>query len=990
MPRRNLLSAEERIQLLAMPASLDEIIRCYTFSEADLAFIRQHRGAANRLGCAVQLCYLRFPGISLGVEQPPFPPLLQWVAEQLKLSADGWEDYGRREQTRREHLLELQAWLQLRLFSVEDHPRCVADLAELAFQTDQGMALAEALVVSLRQQRIIVPAMDVIERICSEALSLGTRQLYQAMTASLSIAHCHALDNLLKTKSGSRESGLMWLRQPPGAPKPKHILAHLARLNSLQALGFPAELGKAIHQNRLLKLAREGSQMTAQHLRDLAPVRRFATLVAILIETRATLIDETLDLHDRFLGSLFNQAKRRHAERFQESGKAINDKVRLYLQIGRALLAAKDAGTDPFAAIETVLSWEAFAASLNEAEQLARPAHFDYLALMEEGFDKLRRYTPTLLQSLELKAAPVARELLEAVQVLKRMHARQARKVPEDAPTAFIRKRWENLVVTDEGLDRRFYELCVLTELKNALRSGDIWVLHSRQFKDFEEYLLPPAHFREQLRQHELGLDIETDCERYLESRLTLLRERLATVEQLAAADELPDACIMPSGRLKITPLDNAVPDEAEALLRTAYALLPHLKITELLMEVDDWTGFTRHFTHLKNEEEASDRSLLLTAILADAINLGLSKMAESCPGVTYAKLTWLQAWHIRDETYSAALAELVNAQSRQPFAAHWGEGTTSSSDGQYFKAGGHGQVSGQVNLKHGQEPGVQFYTHISDQYAPYHIKVIHAAARDATYVLDGLLYHESDLRIEEHYTDTAGFTDHVFALMPPLGFRFAPRIRDLADKRLYIPGDASAYPTLASLIGGTLNLQHIRAHWDEILRLVASIKQGTVTASLMLRKLGSYPRQNGLAVALRELGRIERTLFTLDWIQSVDLRRRVQVGLNKGEARNALTRAVFLNRLGEIRDRSFENQRYRASGLNLVVAAIILWNTVYLEQAVKQLAEQGIAIPPEFLPHFSPLGWEHINLTGDYIWRQSRKLEQGQLRPLRTPGAQK
>ena len=98
----------------------------------------------------------------------------------------------------------------------------------------------------------------------------------------------------------------------------------------------------------------------------------------------------------------------------------------------------------------------------------------------------------------------------------------------------------------------------------------------------------------------------------------------------------------------------------------------------------------------------------------------------------------------------------------------------------------------------------------------------------------------------------------------------------------------------------------------------------------------------------------------------------------------------MFLNRLGEIRDRSFENQRYRASGLNLVVAAIILWNTVYLEQAVKQLAEQGIAIPPEFLPHFSPLGWEHINLTGDYIWRQSRKLEQGQLRPLRTPGAQK
>ncbi|MBP1152535.1 Tn3 family transposase [Methylocaldum sp. RMAD-M] len=157
--------------------------------------------------------------------------------------------------------------------------------------------------------------------------------------------------------------------------------------------------------------------------------------------------------------------------------------------------------------------------------------------------------------------------------------------------------------------------------------------------------------------------------------------------------------------------------------------------------------------------------------------------------------------------------------------------------------------------------------------------------------------------------------------------------------------------------------------------------------ANLMLWKLGSYPRQNGLAVALRELGRIERTLFALDWMQNVELRRRVQIGLNKGEAKNALARAVFLNRLGEIRDRSFENQRYRASGLNLVVAAIVLWNTVYLERAVQALRDSGKNIDERLLPHLSPLGWEHINLTGDYIWRQNKQVEQGKFRPLRVPG---
>ncbi len=186
--------------------------------------------------------------------------------------------------------------------------------------------------------------------------------------------------------------------------------------------------------------------------------------------------------------------------------------------------------------------------------------------------------------------------------------------------------------------------------------------------------------------------------------------------------------------------------------MRQASALLPHLKITDLLLEVDDWTGFSRQFTHLKSGESAPDRPLLLTAILADAINLGLAKMAESCPGTSYARLSWLHAWYIRDETYTAALA-----------------------------------------------------------------------------------------------------------------------------------------------------------------------------------------------------------------------------------------RAVFFNRLGELRDRSFENQRYRASGLNLVIAAIIVWNTVYLGRAVEALRARGQVIDDDLLQHLSPLGWEHINLTGDYTWRPSDELRSNGYRPLRS-----
>lgn len=641
--------------------------------------------------------------------------------------------------------------------------------------------------------------------------------------------------------------------------------------------------------------------MTPQDLAKFEPERRHATLVALVIEGMATITDEIVDLHDRIIGKVFNAAKNKHLQQFQQSGKAINDKVRLYGKVGRALVEAKQSGTDAFAAIESVIPWEAFTQSVSEAQQLAQPEDFDYLHHAGDSVTTLRRYAAEFLNILKLRAAPAAQDVLDGVEVIRAMKAGSTRKIAPDAPTSFIKKRWKDLIFTDAGIDPRYYELCTLSELKNTLRSGDIWVEGSRQFKNFDEYLVPAEKFASLRQGSALPLPVATDCEQYLHDRLLLLEQQLETVNRMAGCNELPEAIITDSG-LKITPLDAAVPEGAKALIDQTAMLMPHVKITELLMEMDEWTGFTRHFTHLKNGEAAKDKTLLLTAILADAINLGLTKMTECCPGTTYAKLSWLQAWHIRDETYSTALADLVNAQFRQPFAANWGDGSTSSSDGQRFRVGGKAESTGHINPKYGAEPGRLFYTHISDQYAPFHTKVINVGVRDSTYVLDGLLYHESDLRIEEHYTDTAGF-----ALMHLLGFRFAPRLRDLADTRLYVPKSIDSYPALKPMIGGTLNIKQIRVHWDEILRLATSIKQGTVTASLMLRKLGSYPRQNGLALALRELGRIERTLFILDWLQSPELRRRVHAGLNKGEARNALARAIFFYRLGEIRDRSFE-----------------------------------------------------------------------------------
>jgi TnpA family transposase len=983
MPRREVLSPAQRDSLLAFPNSEQEIVFHYTLNEHDLSIIRRRRGAHNRLGLSIQLCYLRYPGQPLAPEAEPLGAILDYVAQQLKVEPSEWAEYAKRDETRRQHAIELQSDFGYRPFTVAEYRRLRGWLIDLVLQTNKPMALAQQLVERLRKEQIILPTTRMIDRLCAESLARGTRLFYQRLTEGLTEEHKTRLDRLLNPRENAHTIVLTWLRQPPGKPKAKNLLIHLDRLQAMRYISLPAELGRPVHQGRLTQLAREGAQMRMQHLRDQETTRRYATLIAIVLDTQATVIDQIFDMNDQIVGKLFTEAKRKHVDAFHSQGKAINEKVRQYSRVGHALIDARQNGADPFTAIESVIPWETFTQSITEAERLTQPESFDHLHFLTDGYSKVRRYAPRLLEAFEFGAAPVAQKILDAIEALKALNQSNARTIPKNAPRSFVSKRWQPYVFTDTGIDKRFYELCTMSALKNALRAGDIWVPGSRQFKDFEEYLLPQEHFQSLRETGSLPLAIEADGERYLQERLDLLKQKLHEVEQLAAAGQLPEAEIADE-LLKITPLSKSVPEEAEQLEEEVYGIVPHLKITELLMEVDQWTDFTRHFAHLRSDAAAKDRSMLLTVILADALNLGLAKMAEACPGTTFNKLDTLRAWHIRDETYSKALAEIINTQHRLPFASYWGTGTTSSSDGQRYRVGGRGEHTGQVNLRYGTDPGVTFYTHISDQYGPYHTKVIASTVRDATHVLDGLLYHESELRIEEHYTDTLGFTDHIFALCHALGFRFAPRIRDLADKRLYVPDKAKNYPALAPFIGGKTNTKQILAQWPEFLRLATSIKQGTVTASLMLRKLASYPRQNGLALALRELGRIERTIFTLDWLLDPRLRQRVTAGLNKGEAKNTLAKAVCFNRLGEIRDRTYELQRHRASGLNLVVAAIILWNTVYLDRAVDSLRGHGRAIDEGLLKHVAPVHWNHISLTGDYTWRQNRRVAKGGYRPLR------
>ncbi|BCK77795.1 transposase [Acetobacter aceti NRIC 0242] len=916
-----ILTDADRQNFLALPTDDDTLIRYWSLDEDDRHLLETRRRNDTRLGLALQLCALRYPGRLIQRGEVIPEGALTFLAEQLGVDPDAISTFARRAPTRYEQLAILR---QHYGFSELTHP-LRADL--LAFSC--GVALAStkdkyvvaALADEMRRRRIIIPGITVLERLAGQACTEAEEALFADVARRLAPDLVVRMEALLGMGPRARQSGISWLREPPGKAGASSMRGLIDRLMAVRHVGISGHVLQAVPTHRVRRMAQEGRRLTAQNFEQMRPGRRHATLAAFLLETEIALTDATIAMFETLIGKSFRQAESLRDQKLLETATTASSALDFFASFGDAITARRETGLSLDEAVTAVTSWDRLIEATASAKAAKRTrADDDLIAYLPAQYARIRRFSGPFLASFTFEGNRQNAHFIDVVVQMAAGWKNGLRSIEQP----WVRKallladrRWRKEIVAADGtIDRKMLELFLIVELKNRIAANEIWIKGSHTYRAFDEHMISQETYAVIKAEARIPVAIPVDVEVYLAQKAEMLNQKLREADRRLETGR-GDTRIGAKG-LRVPTVRTVETEAAIAFAKRIAAYMPPIRLTDLVADIDRITGFSSLFEHLQTGRPPSDLRIFYAALIAEATNLGFSKMALACTGITRRQLQQMAIWHFREETFTLALARLVEAQHAAPFSAVFGSHAVSSSDGQHI-----------------------------------------------------------------HLGDGGGVSDLVFAFCHALGFAFVPRIPDLDGRCLYGFDPAKQYGILQNVMGDRIDADLIRAHWDDILRLMTSLRTRTVSASLMLKRLSATTRQSGFAQALRQMGRIERTLFTLDWINDEQLRKTTTTELNKGESRNSLVRAVNLHRLGRFRDRSQENLSIRASALNLVVTAIIHWNTIYTGRVVDALREAGKAVPQHLLASLSPLTWEHVNLTGDYLWEDKPAIDENGFRAI-------
>jgi TnpA family transposase len=955
-----------------------ELERYYTPSQAELALsLSCANGNTSRLSFLVLLKTFQRLGYFVMLSDVP-ERLVAHLTKMIKLkkmpSLTDYDDSG----TRRRHVSAIRDYLQVRAFD-EMAKKALLDATREASLTKEDLAdIINVGIEELLRLRFELPAFSTIHRTAQYAKKQVNRQIYGQITTELGSRGRDLIDALLKVHSGKTRSEWDNLKNEPGKPTVKNIRRLVTQLEWLKTWYLDLKSLGRLPDVKLRHFAAEAKSLDTARMQELEATKRYILASAFLKMQVAKRLDDLGEVLIRRLQKIHTKAKEALAE---HRAKHQAETDALIAKLHDMLVALRDtdgsrarlrldavenaAGSDTEEAIQRCEAHEAFAGD-------------NYAPFLWRFHKGHRTVLFRLLDNIELVSTSTDKSIEAAIRfILSHRTGKADRVSAEGLDLSWVTDKWWRVLSerqkqkNDGTVNRRHFEVCVFSHIMRELKSGDLCIPGSDQYSDYTEQLISRSEYEKTVGQYCEQAGLSPDGAQLVVSLKNLLTLAAEAVDAEFSGNssfriEKGEPILTKTEKKKESP-------HLAKLNQFIEERLEQISILDVLADSEYWLNWTRFLGPLSGHDSKLEnpKPRYVTTIFAYGCGLGPSQTARSLKLIDRRQIAWINQRHVTEETLDKIITEIINKYNKFALPKIWGSGKSASADGTKWDLYEQNLLS-EYHIRYGGYGGLGYY-HVSDTYIALFSHFIPCGVWEAVYILDGLLKNESDIQPDTLHADTQGQSTPVFGLAYLLGINLMPRIRNWKDLTLFRPSKDAQYEHIDTLFTDTVDWVLIENHIPDLLRIVLSIKTGRVSASTILRRLGTYSRKNKLYSAFAELGRVTRTIFLLKYIADPELRSTITAATNKSEQFNDFIKWIRFGAEGVIQENDRDEQRKLIKYNHLVANCVILHNVCTLTRLLSQLAKDGHTFDETTIGQISPYIREHINRFGDYLLNMDR-----------------
>ncbi|WGL59759.1 Tn3 family transposase [Pigmentibacter sp. JX0631] len=842
------------------------------------------------------------------------------------------------------------------------------------------------------QNKLEIPAQSSVDRVIKSVLQIWENKLFSNIFTSISTSTKNEIDALLQAptekiiqvkragvvKEKKAKSGFALVKDDPGKIGLDSLMQEVKKFDLLSKISCTDISLNHLSLRVLKKYKNRVSIETIYDMRTHPETIRYPLMSIYAFVRKQEITDTIADLLIQLIHKISSNSEGKvEKELLEEIKKKVSGKNEILLNMSESSVE------NPKGTIEEIIfpvaSEETLRAIIKELKQKGTSYHEKVHYTMRDSYSgHYRKMLPEILQRIEFRSNNYYHKpIIEGLNLLK-SHLNEKNRFfnleEENQIDSILKKSLRNYIIEEdkdgsEKINRISFEICLLQSLREGLRCREVWIVGANRYRNPDEDL--PDDFDTMKKEYYEALNLPIDAKEFIKSIIVIMEKELRALNHKMSRNKKVKILDKGKGWIHLTPIDEQEePENLKRIQKEIFKRWKHTSLLDVLKETDLRVGFTNKFSTVGTQQFLEKDILqrrLLSCLFSIGTNTGLTRVSSLIPGEHYHELSHVKKTYITKEQLRDAIATVVNATFQIRKKKIWGNTTvTCASDSKKFGAWEQNLMTEHHIRYNGR--GIMIYWHVEKKSMCIYSQVKSCSSSEVSSMIEGVLRHCTDMKIEKHFVDSHGQSEIAFAFTHLLGFQLMPRLKRIHAQKLYLPHKnmKEELKNLSPILTKEIDCEIIEQQYDQMVKYATALRLGTAETESILKRFSKNPIKHPTYQALHELGKIIKTIFLCRYLDSEDLRQEIHEGLNVVERWNGINGFIFYGKNSEFASNRLEDHELSVLALHLLQVCLVYVNTLMIQEVLSEKHWFDLMEKNDFRA-LTPLIHSHINPYGKF-----------------------